>query len=284
MRIAFVGTGVMGAPMVRHLAAQGHELLLYNRSPEKAQALADCARVAGSLAEAVVGAEAIMTIVGFVRDVEEVYFAPAGILESASPGSIVCDLTTSSPELARRIAEAASQRGLRALDAPVTGGDRGAREGRLSMMVGGDLEAFKKMEPIFAAFCARINYMGEAGQGQHTKLANQICIAGALGGVAEALAYAEAQGLDTQQVLDVICHGSAASWQAENNGPKMLTADMAPGFYLKHFLKDIRLGQEGAREGQYPLTQALKLILEELVERGYGNLGTQALIKHYRED
>lgn len=284
MKIGFIGTGVMGFPMARHLAEAGHELTVYNRSAAKAERCADFARVAPTIREAVADAEVVFSIVGFVTDVEHVYLGQGGIVESVRPGTIICDMTTSSPDLAVRITKEAAKRGVIALDAPVTGGDRGAKEGTLSIMVGGEEAAYEKIKPLLGAMGKTLTYMGEAGCGQHAKLANQMAIAGAIGGLAEALSYAESHGLDGQRVLNVLNGGSASSWQSQNMGPKMLAGDFAPGFYIKHFIKDLRLGQLGRGTLDLPISATVLALYEKLLEEGHGDEGTQAILKRYHRD
>lgn len=282
MKIAFIGTGVMGKPMAGHLAEAGHQVTVYNRTREKALSCEFAERVADTIADAVKDAEVVFSIVGLVKDVEEVYLSPQGILANAPKGCIVCDMTTSSPSLAVKIAREAETRGVHALDAPVTGGDKGAIEGKLSIMVGGPREIYEKLLPCFKAMGSTITYMGENGNGQHAKLANQITIAGALASCAEAIRYAQTHGLDTEAMLQVINNGSAASWQSQNNGPKMLNGDYAPGFRIRHLIKDLRLGQEEKGELDLPLAAKVLHELETLEKRDLGDQGTQAIIEYYK--
>ena len=287
MRIGFIGIGVMGAGMVKNLIKKGHQVRVYTRTRAKAQGVLDSgAAWADSVAECVRGAEAVITIVGYPKDVEEVYFGPQGILENAQPGALLADMTTTSPKLSQRIYDAAKARGLCALDAPVSGGDAGARAGTLAIMVGGDRAAFDQMLPVFAAMGENIRYEGAAGCGQHAKMANQIAIAGALAGVCEALTYARKAGLDPSLLIDTIKSGAAGSWQLTGNGPKMVAGDFAPGFYIKHYIKDMRLADEESQDRglQLPVLQLVKGMFEELARAGYGEEGTQALIRRYTSD
>ncbi|MDO5733320.1 MAG: NAD(P)-dependent oxidoreductase [Eubacteriales bacterium] len=284
MKIAWIGTGVMGTAMARHLAEAGHEVRVYNRTPSKAEALEPICKAVTSIAEALEGAEACFSIVGFVADVEDVYFREAGILDSAPKGCLLCDMTTSSPALARRIAEAAEARGLESFDAPVTGGDRGAREARLSIMVGGSKSGFEKLRPLLVPMAQAINYMGEAGTGQEMKLANQMAIGATISGLAEALSFAKQKGLDLNQVLDVINNGSAASWQSANMGPKMIAGDYVPGFFVKHLIKDLRLGQENSGDLDLPVSRSALEQYLKLEAAGFGESGTQAIIEAYRDN
>ena len=223
-------------------------------------------------------------MVGFPPDVEEVYFGEKGIMANARPGTLVIDMTTTSPRLAQRIYTEAADRGLSALDAPVSGGDTGARAGTLAIMVGGDREAFERAVPIFEAMGKSIRYMGVAGSGQHTKMANQIAIAGTLAGVCEAIAYARAAGLDVDEVISTISGGAASSWQLANNGPKSAHGDFAPGFFIKHFIKDMTLadGEARARDLPMPVLEKVLAMFRALEAQGYGDEGTQALIRAYR--
>ena len=285
MRIGFIGVGVMGNGMVKNLLRHGYEVSAYTRTRAKAlEALDAGAEWRESVADCVRDADAVITMVGFPPDVEEVYFGEKGILASARPGTLVIDMTTTSPRLAQRIYTEAADRGLSALDAPVSGGDTGARAGTLAIMVGGDREAFDRAVPIFEAMGKSIRYMGVAGSGQHTKMANQIAIAGTLAGVCEAIAYARAAGLDVDEVISTISGGAASSWQLANNGPKSAHGDFAPGFFIKHFIKDMTLadGEARARDLPMPVLEKVLAMFRALEAQGYGDEGTQALIRAYR--
>lgn len=286
MDISFIGVGVMGRGMVRNLMKAGHRVHIYSRTKERAQPVIDEGALwHDSVAECAKQSNVIITIVGYPRDVEEVYFGPGGILENAPAHAIVVDMTTSSPGLAEKIYQAALAKGLRALDAPVSGGDSGAKNGTLAIMVGGDRQAFDECMPVFEAMGKTIRYMGKAGCGQHTKMANQIVIAGTISGVCEAIAYAQKAGLDAQAVLDAISSGAAASWQLSNNGQKVINGDFAPGFYIKHFIKDMGLAKEEADSRGLPLPVLEKTLetYQALAQKGLGDEGTQALIKAYRD-
>ena len=285
MRIGFIGVGVMGNGMVKNLLSHGYEVNAYTRTRAKAlEALEAGAEWRESAADCVRDADAVITMVGFPPDVEEVYFGERGILANARPGTLVIDMTTTSPRLAQRIYTEAADRGLSALDAPVSGGDTGARAGTLAIMVGGDREAFERAVPIFEAMGKSIRYMGVAGSGQHTKMANQIAIAGTLAGVCEAIAYARAAGLDVDEVISTISGGAASSWQLANNGPKSAHGDFAPGFFIKHFIKDMTLadGEARARDLPMPVLEKVLAMFRALEAQGYGDEGTQALIRAYR--
>ena len=285
MRIGFIGVGVMGNGMVKNLLSHGYAVNAYTRTRAKAlEALEAGAEWRESAADCVRDADAVITMVGFPPDVEEVYFGEKGILANARPGTLVIDMTTTSPRLAQRIYTEAADRGLSALDAPVSGGDTGARAGTLAIMVGGDREAFERAVSIFEAMGKSIRYMGVAGSGQHTKMANQIAIAGTLAGVCEAIAYARAAGLDVDEVISTISGGAASSWQLANNGPKSAHGDFAPGFFIKHFIKDMTLadGEARARDLPMPVLEKVLAMFRALEAQGYGDEGTQALIRAYR--
>ena len=284
MKIGFIGVGVMGNGMVKNLLKHGFEVNAYTRTRAKAlEALEAGAVWRDSVAECVRDADAVITIVGFPPDVEEVYFGAAGILENVRPGTSVIDMTTTSPRLAQRIYREAAARNLPALDAPVSGGDAGAREGTLTVMVGGDREVYQRCLPIFEAMGKSIRYMGEAGSGQHTKMANQIAIAGTLAGVCEAIAYARTVGLDVDEVISTLDGGAASSWQLRMNGPKSAHGDYAPGFFIKHFIKDMTLadGEARTRDLPMPVLEKVLAMFRALEAQGYGEEGTQALIRAY---
>lgn len=285
-KIGFIGVGIMGKSMVRNLMKSGFELHIYARTKEKVEdVIGEGAIFHESIGECVGGCEAVITIVGFPQDVEEVYFDTGNILDSADEGAYLIDMTTTSPMLAKKIFEAGSGKGFHVLDAPVTGGDGGAKAGTLSILVGGRKEDYEACMPLFEAMGTNINYQGEAGCGQHAKLANQIMIAGALSGVCEALTYAKAKGLDLKVLLDSVSTGAAGSRQLDTFGPKILAEDYAPGFFMKHFIKDMTLALTEANMSGLcldVLSQALANY-EELAAEGYGDLGTQALMKYYEE-
>ena len=284
--LAWIGTGVMGGPMAGHLLDAGYALSVYTRTREKALPLAARgARLCDTIADCVRDADAIITMVGFVPDVEAVYFGAGGILESAKPGALLIDMTTTAPSLSVRIYDAAKARGLSALDAPVSGGDVGARNGTLSIMAGGDRAAFDRAAELFAHLGKTIHHTGAAGTGQHTKMANQIAICGAIAGACEALTYAEKAGLDPENMLSCISGGAAGSWQLSNMIPRVLKNDLNPGFFIKHQVKDLRIAeQEAAGSGAHlPVLDLVAAMYEQLLSAGDGELGTQALIKAYRE-
>lgn len=284
-KIGFVGTGVMGSSMVLNLIKHGYELSVYNRTKSKADAcIAAGAKWCDTVAECAKDKDVVITIVGFPKDVEEVYFGENGILNAAKKGAYTIDMTTTSPMLSEKIYKAAAEKGIYALDAPVSGGDTGAKNGTLAIMVGGDKVAFDECMPVFEAMGTNIRYEGKAGNGQHVKMANQIAIAGAVSGVAEAVRYAMAMGVDVDTMLDTISNGAAGSWQMSNNGPKMAKEDYAPGFYIKHFIKDMKIAIECAETKGVTL-DVLKQVCDEYVQlenNGKGELGTQAIIEYYK--
>ena len=284
--IGWIGVGIMGKPMVRNLQKAGYTLHIYARNREKvADVIQEGAIFHDTIGDCAQGRDAVITMVGFPKDVEEVYFAPGNILDRADPGTYLIDMTTTSPTLAQRIYREGTARGLRVLDAPVTGGDSGARAGTLSILVGGDQADFDACLPIFQAMGTNITYFGPAGCGQHAKMANQIMIAGALSGVCEALPYAKAEGLDGNTLLGAVSTGAAGSKQLDFQGKKILAGDFAPGFFMKHFVKDMRLAEEEAENAGLDLNvlqQALSNC-QSLIDRGCGDLGTQALIKFYEK-
>ena len=282
--VGFIGLGVMGHSMAGHVLRGGFDVLVYNRSKEKALDLLTQGAVwkddIVSLAEK---SDIVITMVGYPKDVEEVYLGERGIVEGARPGTVLVDMTTSSPKLAERIAAAAAEKGLFALDAPVSGGDKGAREATLSIMVGGDTAVFEDMLPLFQLMGKNVVLQGGPGSGQHTKMANQIAIASNMMGVCEAVAYAKKSGLDPERVLASISGGAAGSWSLSNLAPRILAGNFAPGFFVKHFIKDMRIAlEEAGRMGMETpgLTQAFALY-EELAAEGYENDGTHALFKLY---
>jgi 3-hydroxyisobutyrate dehydrogenase len=282
--IAFVGTGVMGRSMAGHLLAAGHPVHVYNRSREKAASLLEQgATWHASAGEAAGAADLVITMLGFPKDVEETYLGAGGIVARANEGALLIDMTTSSPVLGRRIAAAAAARGLSALDAPVSGGDIGAREARLVIMVGGEPAAFARAQPVLALMGKNIALLGPAGSGQHCKMANQI--AGAVGIVAvfEALAYAKAAGLDPVKVHASISGGAAGSWAMTNLGPRALAGDFAPGFYVKHLRKDIGIAVASAEELglELPGLECARKLYEQVSEKGWDELGTQVIYRLY---
>lgn len=285
-KIGFIGVGVMGKSMVRNLMKAGYELSVYTRTKEKvADIIEEGALWCDTIADCVKDREAVITMVGYPEDVWEVYFGGAGIIANARPGTYVIDMTTTSPKLSVEIYERAREAGIYAVDAPVSGGDVGARHGTLSIMAGGDEEAFEACLELFKSMGKTIIYEGKAGNGQHTKAANQIALGGAIAGVCEAITYARAAGLDVQTMLDSISQGAAGSWQMDNMAPRMLKGDYDPGFFIKHYIKDMKIALEesDARKLTLPILMEVLDMYKKLDEEGMGDLGTQALIKYYEE-
>lgn len=285
-KIGFIGLGVMGVSMAAHLIEAGYSLTVFNRTKEKAAGLIrKGARWAPSPAAAAADADAVISMVGYPRDVEEIYLGKSGVLQTMRGGYII-DMTTSSPHLAARLYDAAKEKGIAALDAPVSGGDIGARNASLVIMAGGDREAFDAVKPIFEILGRTVDYFGAAGSGQYTKMTNQIVIASTMMGVCEAVAYAKKAGLDTAKVIDTISGGAAASWSLANLAPRMLRGDQAPGFFIKHFIKDMRIALDSAAEMhlELPALALAKRLYDELAARGMEDYGTQALIQWYLKE
>jgi len=285
--VAFIGTGVMGAPMAGHLMDAGYRLVVFNRTSSRAEALLERgATWADSPGEAAEQADVVVSMVGYPADVEEVYLGEDGIVAAARPGTYLIDMTTSSPNLAASIAETAAVRGLIAFDAPVSGGDVGAKNATLTIMVGGDEDMFGDIEELLHVMGTNVVLQGGPGAGQHTKMANQVAIAGSMLATAESLAYAEAAGLDPARVLESVNAGSAGSWSLTNLAPRILNANFAPGFYVKHFVKDMRIAMASAEELgiDLPGLATAKRLYEHLEANGGANLGTQALWLLYAAD
>ncbi len=280
--VGFIGTGVMGCPMAGHLLDAGYAVHVYNRTREKAKPLLDKGATWHDGPAGVAGeSDVVITIVGYPDDVRQVHFGPDGLIDNARPGTVLIDMTTSDPSLAQEIAEACREHDLQELDAPVSGGDRGAREGTLSIMVGGDKETFQRCLPLLEVLGKNIVYQGPAGSGQHTKMANQIAIAAGMLGVCEAILYARASGLDPETVLESISGGASGSWSLSNLGPRMIEDDWAPGFYIKHFIKDMSIARKEADDHDLA-TPGLELALRlyrDYAEAGGGDEGTQALYR-----
>ena len=284
-KIGFIGIGVMGASVVKHLLNAGKEVTIYTRTKSKAEPLlALGAKWANSPAEATRDQQVIFTMVGYPSDVREVYEGDQGILAAANEGTIVVDMTTSEPMLAKEIYKKAKEKNIASLDAPVSGGDIGAQNGTLSIMVGGDVEVFEQMKPIFELFGTNIVYQGNAGAGQHTKMCNQIIIASGMIGVCEAIVYGMKSGLNVEDVLKSISSGAAGSWSLSNLAPRIIQGDLEPGFYIKHFIKDMKIALDEAEKMnlKLPGLELAKNLYVTLAENGYENKGTQALFKYYK--
>ena len=286
MNIGFIGTGVMGASIVKHLLTAGHRVTIFTRTKEKAlPLLALGASWASTVQELVKHQQIVFTMVGTPSDVREIYFGSQGICEHAAPGTVVVDMTTSEPTLAKEIFTYSNIYKLHSLDAPVSGGDIGAQNGTLSIMVGGDKAIFQQLLPVFSLFGSQIVYQGEAGSGQHAKMCNQIVAVNNLMGVCESLTYALKSGLNADLVLSSISSGAAGSWALSNLGPKILQQDYTPGFYIKHMLKDLEIALLEAQSMGLALPGLHKTfeMFDYLNEQGYGSQGTQALMDYYNK-
>ena len=281
--IGFVGIGIMGQSMAGHLLAAGYQVNVFNRTKSKTDALvakgATWFDTPGALAAS---SDLIITMVGFPSDVEEVYFGENGIIQSAK-NAILIDMTTSSPSLARKIADLANKKGLAALDAPVSGGDIGARDAKLTIMVGGDKMVFDHVLPVLQKLGTSIVLQGEVGMGQHTKMCNQIVIASTIMGVAEGLSYAKKVGLDPALVLQSIGGGAASGFQLNVLGAKMIVGDYAPGFYVEHFIKDLKIALQEAEQMQLALPglALAKSLFEKMASKGLQRNGTQGIFQIY---
>lgn len=288
MKIGFIGVGVMGKSMVYNLVKNGFEVEVYARNLDKIKDVLERGiPKRDTIAELVKNNDVIITIVGYPSDVEDVYFGKDKIFDNAKSGQIVIDMTTSSPTLAKEIYERFKAIGVSSLDSPVTGGDIGAKNGTLTIFTGGDQEAFDKCLPLLNAMGTCINYVGKAGNGQHAKLANQIAIAGAISAMAETLTYAMKNNLDVESLINAWSSGSAGSWQMKNMAPRILKGDNKPGFFIKHFIKDMKLAKEEALKQGVSL-EMLNTVLDMFTKlaqkEGYEDLGTQAILDYYKED
>lgn len=284
--VGFIGIGVMGKSMAYNLIKNGFDVYVYSRTKSKAdEVVGKGALWCSSVKECVSQKDAVITMVGYPKDVEEVYFGSNGIIENAKKGALIIDMTTTSPVLSEKIYSLATEKGLYAVDAPVSGGDKGAENATLSIMAGGDKESFEMALPLFKALGTTIIYEGKAGSGQHTKIANQIAIAGAIAGVCEAIRYGDLASLDRRLMLNSIKNGAAGSWQMSNNGENILSNNFDPGFFIKHFIKDMKIASSEA-EARGEKLEALETVLkmyEALENDGLGDMGTQALIKYYEK-
>lgn len=272
--------------MCGHLLAAGHPAVVFNRSRDRAQALlAAGAQWRESPADVAADADVIFTIVGGPDDVRQVVLGEAGIMATARPGSLLVEMTTSDPQLARELFDRGATTGVAVLDAPVSGGDVGARAATLAIMVGGDDAAFLRARPLLEILGSKVVHMGAAGAGQHTKMANQLAIAAGMIGVCEALLYADHAGLDLEQLIDTIGGGAAGSWSLSNYGPRMLRSDFAPGFKIDHFVKDltIALSEAGRLDVALPGAELARELYMELQDEGMGQRGTQSLVLRLAE-
>ncbi|MGM0431423.1 MAG: NAD(P)-dependent oxidoreductase [Spirochaetota bacterium] len=279
--IGWIGTGVMGRWMCQHLIDNGYTAVVHNRTASKAKPLLDSgAQWADTPGEVARRAEVIFTIIGYPEDVERVYFGDNGVISAVQENSIVVDMTTTKPSLAENIAQACQNKGVEAIDAPVSGGDVGAREARLSIMAGGTKEAFDMVQPLFELMGTNIVYEGSAGKGQHTKMSNQITIAGTMIGMCEALLYSYKANLDMETMLSTISKGAAGCWSLDNLAPRIIQGNFDPGFQIDHFVKDMGIALEEAQNLDIALP-GLALVHQfylALQASGHGTNGTQALI------
>lgn len=284
--IGWIGTGVMGKSMCLHLINSGNTAYIYNRTKQKAAELLEKGAFwCDSPEEVAEKSIIIFSIVGFPEDVEKIILDEKGVLKSAKQGSVIVDMTTSSPILAKKIYEICKNKGIYSLDAPVSGGDIGAREGKLAIMVGGDRDVYDKALPFFKIMGENIAYMGKAGAGQHTKMSNQILIAGTMIGVVESLLYAYKTGMNLDSVIDVIGKGAASSWSINNLGKRIAKGDFDPGFFIKHFIKDMGIALDEAKRINLALP-GLSLAHQFYIAAtslGYENLGTQGLYKVFQK-
>ena len=282
-KIGFIGLGVMGHAIAANLLADGYDLHVYNRTVSKADDLvANGAHLAATPKAVAEVSDLIITVVGYPTDVKAVYFDKStGIFSGISAGKLVVDMTTSTPTLAKEIAEKASELGVLALDAPVSGGDIGAKNRTLTIMTGGDRLAYDRLADVFSKIGKKSQYFGAAGSGQHVKMANQIGIAGTMTALSELLVYAKAAGLPLEAVIETLSAGGANTWSLTNYGPRILKADYSPGFFVKHFIKDLKIAlEESEKMGlTLPATQGALSLYEQLADKGYQDAGTQALIK-----
>jgi 3-hydroxyisobutyrate dehydrogenase len=282
MRIGFIGLGIMGAPMARNLLRAGHALTVHNRTRARAEPLvAEGATAAESPAAVAAAVEAVVTMLPDTPDVEAVLAGPGGVLAGARPGLLAIDMSTIAPDVARGLAERAAAAGVDLLDAPVSGGEQGAIAGTLSIMVGGTPAAVERAAPIFAALGQQVTHMGGPGQGQMTKLVNQVIGATTLAAVAEGVVLAERAGLDPAATIRAIGGGAASSWMVRELGPRMQRRDFAPGFMVRLQQKDLRLALAAAQQlgVQLPTTALVHLLFKTLEAQGAGDEGTQALVK-----
>ncbi|WP_161877780.1 NAD(P)-dependent oxidoreductase [Alkalibacterium sp. MB6] len=281
-KVGFIGTGVMGVSIVRHLLKKGYSVTVYNRTKSKAEPLIEeGARWAESPLELTNQSDIVFTMVGYPKDVEEVYYSEQGIFNGNVEGKVLIDLTTSTPSLAMKISETAKEKGAATLDAPVSGGDLGAEKGTLTIMVGGEEETFNQVKDILEVFSASMTLHGPSGSGQHTKAANQIMVAGTMTGITELMIYAKRAGLDLEKVSETVNGGAGRNWSLENYAPRIINDDYSPGFFVKHFIKDLGIAlDEAERMGiDLPATRRAKELYDQLKDAGYGNDGTQSLVK-----
>lgn len=286
MKVGFIGIGVMGHSIAGHLLDAGHEVHVYNRTKAKADAIVARGAIWQDTPWDVTAAsDVVFSMVGYPKDVEEIYYGENGVFHGDVTGKILVDMTTSTPTLAEKIAKTAAEKGAEAMDAPVSGGDLGAKNATLTIMCGGEPAVFDKLLPLFQVMGKTYTLHGPAGKGQHTKMANQIMIAGTMTGMTEMLVYAKAASLDMPKVIQTLAGGSASNWSMENYGPRILKEDYSAGFFVKHFIKDLKIALDEAQKMSLdlPATNLACQLYERLAAAGHDNDGTQALIKLWWE-
>ena len=283
MKIGFIGTGVMGRGIINNLLKANYDVVVYNRTKAHAQSVLDNGATWADGPKAIAeAADLVITMVGYPKDVEEQYYGDNGLFAGAHAGQIFVDMTTSTPTLAEQLAVDGEKYGVKVLDAPVSGGDVGAKNGTLTIMAGGDQAAYDSLQPIFDVISKAANRFGVAGRGQHTKMANQIMIAATMLGMSEMMVYAKAADLDVAKVMETLAAGGAQNWSLDNYGPRVLAGDFEPGFYAKHLLKDLRIALDEAAKMNLtlPATDLAEALYTKLVEqKNLGDEGTQALVK-----
>ena len=283
MKIGFIGTGVMGRGIINNLLKANYDVVVYNRTKAHAQSVLDNGATWADGPKAIAeAADLVITMVGYPKDVEEQYYGDNGLFAGAHAGQIFVDMTTSTPTLAEQLAADGEKYGVKVLDAPVSGGDVGAKNGTLTIMAGGDQAAYDSLQPIFDVISKAANRFGVAGRGQHTKMANQIMIAATMLGMSEMMVYAKAADLDVAKVMETLAAGGAQNWSLDNYGPRVLAGDFEPGFYAKHLLKDLRIALDEAAKMDLslPATDLAEALYTKLVEqKDLGDEGTQALVK-----
>lgn len=285
--IGFIGTGVMGASIIKHLLNAGYSVHVTTRTKEKAKEVIGMGAIWHDAPWQVAAeSDLLFTMLGFPSDVESIYLGEENILSHLNKEAIVVDMTTSTPTLAERIYEEAARKGVYALDAPVSGGDAGARNGTLTVMVGGDESIFASLQAVFATFSSSTQWQGKAGKGQSTKMVNQIMVAGTLTGLTEMIVYAETAGLDVDKVLKTVNGGAAQNWSLENYGPRILKEDFEPGFFIKHFLKDLKIALDEAEKMgiDLPATKQAHELYKQVSALGHENKGVQALVRLWWND
>lgn len=283
MKIGFIGTGVMGRGIINNLLKANYDVVVYNRTKAHAHSVLDNGATWADGPKAIAeAADLVITMVGYPKDVEEQYYGDNGLFAGAHAGQIFVDMTTSTPTLAEQLATDGEKYGVKVLDAPVSGGDVGAKNGTLTIMAGGDQAAYDSLQPIFDVISKAANRFGVAGRGQHTKMANQIMIAATMLGMSEMMVYAKAADLDVAKVMETLAAGGAQNWSLDNYGPRVLAGDFEPGFYAKHLLKDLRIALDEAAKMDLslPATDLAEALYTKLVEqKNLGDVGTQALVK-----